>query len=117
MNPRRTATLTAILCGTGLVAWLAGFGSASFENTAATLDRLAPLLAADLELAVPPQPTAMGNPGIGNLDVATAAELVTATATDATATPDERDLIVTASIDPSQLLPEAPVARVATAST
>lgn len=70
MNQRRSATLTAILCGTGLVAWLAGFGSASIENTAATLDRLAPLLAADLELADLPQPTAMRNPGIGNLDVA-----------------------------------------------
>jgi hypothetical protein len=117
MNSRRSATVAAVLCGTGIVAWLAGFGSSGIENTAATLDRLAPLLTADLELADLPQPTAMGNPGIGNLDVASAAELVTGTATDATAAPDERDLIVTASIDSSQMLPETPAAQVATAST
>ena len=118
MNSRRSATVAAVLCGTGIVAWLAGFGSSGIENTAApTLERPAPFLTADFELADAPQLTATGNAGVGNVDVARAAELVTGTATDATAAPDERDSIVTASIDSSQMLPETPAAQVATAST
>jgi hypothetical protein len=63
------------LCGTGVVAWFAGFGLAGIENTAApTVDHLAPFLTADFELADASQPTAMGNAGIGNVDVARAAE-------------------------------------------
>jgi hypothetical protein len=51
MNPRRSATVAAVLCGTGIVAWFAGFGSAGNEKTAApTLDRLASFLTADVEL-------------------------------------------------------------------
>jgi hypothetical protein len=75
MNPRRSATV-AVLCGTGVVAWFACFGSTRTENTAApTLDRLAPFLTADFEVADASQPTAIGNAGIGNVDVAGAAEL------------------------------------------
>jgi hypothetical protein len=77
----------------GVVAWFAGFGSAGIENAAApTLDRLAPFLAAEVELADGPQPTAMGNAGIGNVDVAGATELVRGTPTDTPAASDEPTL-------------------------
>jgi D-alanyl-D-alanine carboxypeptidase len=120
MNPRRSATVAAVLCGTGVVAWFAGFGSAGIENAAApTLDRLAPFLAADVELADAPQPTAMGNAGIGNVDVAGAIELVRGTLTDTTAASDEPKSIVEAALtNSSQMLPpETPPVQVATAST
>jgi hypothetical protein len=120
MNPRRSATVAAVLCGTGVVAWFAGFGSAGIENTAApTLDRLAPSLTADFELADAPQPTATGNAGIGNVDVARATELVMGTATDTMAASDEPKPIVEAALtDSSQILPpETPPVQEATAST
>jgi hypothetical protein len=120
MNPRRSAAVAAVLCGTGVVAWLAGFGSAGIENTAApTPDRLAPFLTADFELADAPQPTATGNAGIGNVDVARATELVMGTATDTTAASDEPKPIVEAALtDSSQILPpETPPVQAATAST
>jgi hypothetical protein len=64
MNPQRSATVAAVLCGTGVVAWFACFGSARVENTAApTLDRLASFLTADFDLADASQPTAIGNAG------------------------------------------------------
>jgi hypothetical protein len=119
MNPRRSATV-AVLCGTGVVAWFAGFGSAGTENTAApNLDRLAPFLTADVELADAPQPTAMDNAGIGNVDVAGATELVRGTPTDTTAASDEPKSIVEAALtNSSQMLPpETPPVQVATAST
>jgi hypothetical protein len=118
MNPRRSTAVAALLCGTGAVAWFAGFGSAGIENTAApTLDRLAPFLTADVELADAPQPTAMGNAAI--VDVARAAEPVRGTATDTMATSDEPKSIVEAALtDPSQMLPpETPPVPAATAST
>jgi hypothetical protein len=120
MNPRRSATVAAVLCGTGVVAWFAGFGSAGIENTAApTLDRLAPFLTADSELADASQPKATGNAGIGNVDVARAAEPVRGTPTDTTAASDEPKSIVEAALtNSSQMLPpETPPVRVATAST
>jgi hypothetical protein len=93
MNPRRSAKVAAVLCGTGVVARFAGFGSAGIENAAApTLDRLAPFLAAEVELADGPQPTAMDNAGIGNVDVAGATELVRGTPTDTAAAWDEPTL-------------------------
>ena len=120
MNPRRSATMTAVLCGMGGVAWFAGFGSAGIENTAApTLDRLAPFLTADFELADAPQPAAMGNAGIGNVDVARAAELVRGTPTDRTAASDEpKSIVESALTNSSQMLPpETPPVQVATAGT
>jgi hypothetical protein len=120
MNPRRSATVAAVLCGTGVVAWFASFGSAGTENTAApTLDRIAPFLSADFELADTSQPTAMGNAGIGNVDVARAAEPVRGTPTDTTAASDEPKSIVEAALtNSSQMLPpETPPVQVATAST
>jgi hypothetical protein len=113
MNPRRSATLTAILCATGAAAWLA-------ENTPApTLDRLAPLLTADFKRADAPQLPAMGNAGIGNIDTANAAEPVRETATDTTATSDEpKSIVVAALTDTAEMLPsETPPAQAATTST
>jgi D-alanyl-D-alanine carboxypeptidase len=120
MNPRRPAIMTAVLCGMGGVAWFAGFGSAGIENTAApTPDRLTPFLTADIKLTDAPQPTAMGNEGIGNVVVAEAADLVNATPTDRTAASDEPKSIVEAALtNSSQMLPpEIPPMQVATAST
>jgi D-alanyl-D-alanine carboxypeptidase len=120
MNPRRSATVAAVLCGAGVVAWFAGFGAIGIENTAApTLDRLAPLLTADFERADAPQPAAMGNAGIGDVDIARAVELVRETATDTTAAPDEPKSIVEAALtDSSQILPpETPPVQAATAIT
>src|SRR3981081_3029909 len=58
MNPRRFPTVAAPLCGTvvlagWVVASIAGFGSAGFENAGAVPieDRRAPSLTADAELA------------------------------------------------------------------
>jgi hypothetical protein len=120
MNPRRFATVAAVLCGAGVVAWFAGFGSAGTENTAApTLDRPAPFLIADVGLADAPQPTAMGNAVIGNVDVARAAELMRGMATDTTAASDEPKSIVEAALTNSLQMPppETPPVQVATAST
>jgi hypothetical protein len=119
MNPRRTATVAMILCGAGAIAWFAGFASAGIENTAApTIDRLAPLLAADFELADAPQPAAMDNVGISDADVASAAELVRSTATDTTAASDEPKPIVEAALTESSemLPPETPSVQVENAA-
>jgi hypothetical protein len=113
MNPLRSATLAAILCATGAAAWFA-------ENTAApSLDRLAPLLTADFKRADAPQLPAMGNAGLGNIDIASAAEPVRETATDTTATSDEpKSIVVAALTDSSEMLPpETPPAQAATTST
>ena len=125
MNPRRFATVAAALCGTlvlagWVVAWPVGFGSAGIENAGAVPieDRRSPSLAADAELANPLQATAMGNAAVANANVVTAAEPVTATATDTTAL-DKQESIVEAGLpDSSQMLPsETPPVQVATAST
>src|SRR6266403_1083433 len=95
MNARRFATVAAASCGTvvlagWVVASLAGFGSAGIEITAAAPidDRRVPSLAADTELAVAPQATAMGNAAVAvantavaNPAIATATEPVMGTAT------------------------------------
>ena len=119
MNPQRSATVAAVLCGAGAIAWFAGFASAGIENTAApTRDRIAPFLTADFERADAPQP-AMDNSGIGNVDVATTAEPVRGTDTDKTAASDEPKSIVEAALtDSSQMLPpETPPAQVTPANT
>jgi hypothetical protein len=119
MNPL-FASVAAVLCETAFVACLASFGSTGTENTGApTLDRVAPFLTADFELADAPKPTAMGNAVIGNIDVARAAEPVRGMATDTPAAPDEPKSIVEAALtDSSEILPpETPPVRMATAST
>jgi hypothetical protein len=125
MNPRRLATVAAGLCATvvlagWVVAWIAG--TAGIENTGAApvVDRHAPSLTADAELADAPQATATGNAAVGNADAATAAEPVTGTATDTTAASDEPKSIAGAALtDSSQkmLPPETPPVQVAAAST
>jgi hypothetical protein len=120
MNPRRSASAAALLCGTAAVAWLAGFGSAGIENAAApTLERLAPALSADLELAAAPQPPAIGNAAIGNVEVARVAEPVaepaSGTAADTTAASDEPKPIVEAALTSSSQMqpPEPPPVQLA----
>jgi hypothetical protein len=126
MNPRQFATVAAELCGSvvlagWVVASLAGFGSAGIEHTAAgpIEDRPAPYLTADAELAVAPQPTAMGNVAVADAGVVTAAEPVTGTATDTMAASDKPESIVVAALpDSSQMLPsETPPVPVTPAST
>ena len=113
MKPQRFATVAAASCGTvvlagWIVASLAGFGSAGIEITAAVPieDRPATSLAADAELAVAPQATAMGNAAVANAGVATAAESGTGTATDTMTASDKPESIVVAALpDSSQMLP------------
>jgi hypothetical protein len=102
MNPRRSATMTAVLCGMGGVAWFAGFGT---ENTAApTLNRLAPFLTADFKLADAPQPTAMGKGDADRQDTA--------------ASDEPQSIVESALTNSSEMLPfETPPVQVATAST
>jgi len=126
MNPRRFAKAAAVFCqmalAGGVVAWLAGFGSPSIENTSATpiVDRRAASLAANVQLAGAPQATAKDNPVVANADVVTAIE--PAAQTDAetkTAASDQPEPIVDAALtDSSQTLPpEIPAVQVATVST
>jgi hypothetical protein len=120
INPWRLAT-AAVLCEIGVVVWFAGYGSAGIENTTPpALDRLVPLLAADVGPARPPQPTATGNADIGNVEIAkAAAELARATAADTTAVPSEpKPIVVAALTDSSQVLPsETPAEPAATPGT
>jgi hypothetical protein len=125
MNPERSATVAAslwlaLVLPVWVVAWLAGSGLAGIENTggAPIVDRRAPSLTADVELANAPQASPMDNAARGNADVATA-ESVTETATDTTAGSDEPASIVEGGLtDASQIpSPEAPPVQVATAST
>ncbi len=57
--------LTVVLAGC-LVAWVAGFGSAGIEDTAAApiVDRPPPSLTADAEVADSPQTTVLANAGV-----------------------------------------------------
>jgi hypothetical protein len=105
MNPRRSATMTAVLCGMGGVAWFAGFGSAGTENTAApTLNRLPPFLNADFKLADAPQPTAMGKGDADRQDTA--------------ASDEPQSIVESVLTNSSEMLPfETPPVQVATAST
>jgi len=83
MNLRRFTKVAPAFCGTvvlagWIVAWLAGFGSASTDNTRAVpIENRAASLAANAELADKPQAIPMGNPVIASADVATAVESVT----------------------------------------
>jgi hypothetical protein len=124
MNLRRFTKVAPAFCGTvvlagWIVAWLAGFGSASSDNTRAVpIENRAASLAANAELADKPQAIPMGNPVIASADVAAAVESVTAMAADTTAASDEPESIVVAALpDPSQMLPpETPPVQVATAN-
>jgi len=119
MNPRRSARITAVLCGMGGIGWFAGFGSAGVENTASPTEDLAQFHTADLTLTDALQPAATGSAGVANVDVTRAAELVTGMPADGTVTSDEaKSIIESALINSSQMVPpETPPVQVATAST
>jgi hypothetical protein len=131
MSSRQSAKETA-LCGAVVLAvwysaWLAGFGSAIFQTTAAVPveHRRAALLTADAERADAPQPAAMGNATVAKIDVTPPTEPETAMAADTTAAKDESNiaaapdepLIVEAALpDSSQIpAPELPLVQMASA--
>src|SRR6476660_8361056 len=110
LNLRRFTKVAPAFCGTvvlagWIVAWLAGFGSASTDNTRAVpIENRAASLAGNAELADKPQAIPMGTPVIASADVAAAVESVTAMAADTTAASDEPESIVVAALpDPSQV--------------
>jgi hypothetical protein len=114
MNPRRSATVAAAFYPTVVIAgWavvsLAGIGS----------PRLAPSLAANVELAAAPQTAAMGYAAVGNADVATAAEFLARPVPERPTAPDAPQPVVVAALtDPAQVLPtEIPSAQAPAAST
>ncbi|HEV7601808.1 MAG TPA: peptidase M15 [Bradyrhizobium sp.] len=129
MSPRQSAKETA-LCGAVVLAvwasaWLAGFGSAVVQTTAAipVEHQRAALPAADTERADTAQLAAMGNATVANIDV-TPAEPETAMATTIiaapdepnTAAPDEPSMVVAALPDSSQVpATELPLVQVASA--
>ena len=135
MDPWRLATKAQrrinLLAGTALascvLAWLAGFGSAtehigaSIENAGAKsiVERHEPTLIASTEPTVIPQATVVANAAIGDGAMATAAEATPQKATDTTASLDEPKTFVVASLpDSSQVLPPAaPSAERTQAST
>ena len=124
MKPRRFATVAAVLCGTivlagGVVTRLAGFATASIENSGELPieDRRAPSLIVDAGLAAPPLATAMGNAAVVSDDAAMAAEPVTETATEPAAVSQQQKPIVDAALPDSSLPPEPPPVQMATAST
>jgi hypothetical protein len=123
MSSRQSAKETA-LCGTVVLAvwfsaWLAGFGSAVVETTAAIpveQQRVASLTA-EAQRADVAQPAAICSASVVNADVAPAAELETAVASDTTAARDEPKLFVEAAPTDSSPLPapELPLVQVASA--
>jgi hypothetical protein len=146
MSLGQSAKETA-LCGTVVLAvwfsaWLAGFGSAVVQTTAAipVEHRSAALLMADAERASVPRPTAMDSAAVANIDVTPAAEPEIAMATvanidvtpatepeiamasdttlasGATVAKDQSKLIVEAALPDSPPLPQAELAPVQVAS-
>lgn len=125
MNPRRSAIVAAafypsvVIAGWAVVS-LAGIGSPRIETSGAAqvLDRLAPALTANVELAAAPQTAAMGYAAVGNADVATAAEFLARPAPEtATASEEPQPVVVAALTDPAEVLsPEVPPAQAPTAS-
>ena len=144
INLWRLAT-AAVLCELGIVVLIAGSGSADLKNTAPpALDRLAPLLTADIGPATPSKPLATRNPVVASVDITkaaellakqtaadatplaketaadtTAQELVVGTATDATpAANEQKPVVVAALTEPSEVLPsETPPVAAAASST
>ena len=126
-SAKETALCGAVVLAVWYSAWLAGFGSAIVQTTAAipVEHRSAALLTADAERADPPQPAAMGNATVASIDVTPAAEPETAIATDTmaakdqsniAAAPDEPLIVEAALPDPPQIpAPELPLVQVASA--
>jgi hypothetical protein len=125
MSPRQSTKETA-LCGAVVLAvwfsaWLAGFGSAVVETTAAlpVEYRSAALLTAEAKRADAPQPAEICSATVVNADVAPAAEPQTAVATGTIAAPDQPKLFVeTAPTDSSPApAPEQPLVQMASANS
>jgi hypothetical protein len=87
--------LTVVLAGC-VVAWVACFGSAGIEDTAAApiVDRPPPSLTADAEVADSPQTSVLANAAVDSADTAAPAAVVTAT--DTRAVSDEPEPIAEA---------------------
>jgi hypothetical protein len=124
MSSRQSAKETA-LCGTVVLAvwfsaWLAGFGSAVVETTAAipVEQQRAVLLTAEAQRADAPQPAAICSATAFNADAAPAAEPQTAVAADTTAAPDQPKLFLEAALSDSPPLPapELPLVQMASAN-
>jgi hypothetical protein len=124
---RRINAVAGLALASCVLAWLAGFGSASTEHISASIEnagaksiveRHEPALVASTEPTVIPQATVVANAAIGDVEMATAAEATPQKATDTRARPDEPKPFVVASLpDPSQVFPpEAPSAAGAQAS-
>jgi D-alanyl-D-alanine carboxypeptidase len=118
MTPRRSAAVTAALCGIGGISWFAAFVSDGIENAAApTQKSLPPFHTADLKLTDAPQLAAMGNVGLGNVEVTSVDEPVREMTIDRTAASDESKSIVEAALTNSSEMvpPETPPVQAATA--
>jgi len=118
VNPRRCATVAAVLCETAFVACLVGFGSAGTQSNSAvaTSDLQSAPLTADAGPA-----TAISSVVADSVDLAvdTATVVESVTATNTAAAPEEPKTIVEAALtEPSQTPPpETSPVQVATAST
>ncbi|WP_249779363.1 peptidase M15 [Bradyrhizobium sediminis] len=125
MNPRRSATVAAAFYPTVVIAgWavvsLGGIGSTRIEASGAAhvVERLAPSLAANVELAAAPQPAAMGYAAVGKSDVATADEFLARPVSETAALEEPQPVVVAALTDPAEVLPpEIPPAQAPAAST
>jgi hypothetical protein len=117
MNPRRFATMAAVLCETAFVACIAGFGSTGTANTGAApvAARSPASLAADVPRAI-----AIDSAAVENVEMTTVAK--SATVTDTAAAPDEPKSIVAAApteppqTQPTETAPEPPPVHVAMAT-
>jgi hypothetical protein len=119
---RQINALAGLALASCVLAWLAGFGSASTEHIAASIEnagaksivaRHEPSLIESTEPAVIPQATVVANAAIGDVEMVTAAEAAPQKATDTTAILDEPKTFAVASLpDSSQVVPpEAPSAE------
>jgi hypothetical protein len=125
---RRINTIAGLALASCVLAWLAGFGSASTEHIGASIEDAAaksiverhqPSLVASTTATAIPQATVVASAATGDAEMAAAAEATPRKATDTTASLDEPKSVVVASLpDSSQVFPpEAPSAEGAQAST
>jgi len=125
---RRINALAGLALASCVLAWLAGFGSAStghitasIENAGAKsiVERHEPTLAASTEPTIMPQATVLANAAVGDVEMATAGAATPQEATDTPASLDQPKPFVVASLtDSSQVFSfEASPAAVAAATT
>lgn len=125
MNPRSAPLAAALFPAVVIAGWavvsLAGIGSPAIETSGAAhvLDRLAPFLTANVEMAVAPPTAAIGYAAASNTDVTTAAEFLARPVPETAAASEEPQPVVIAALtDPAEVLPpEIPPAEAATTST